>query len=70
LYALSKKLWRYTQEKTKPNAQRLRDFVDPALPAVEQNLFGALPITASQEIAVLASYFASLEATFGASDPS
>jgi len=69
LYALSKKLWRYTQEKTKPNAQRLRDFVDPALPAVEQNLFGALPITASQEIAVLASYFASLEATFGASDP-
>jgi hypothetical protein len=69
LFSLSRHLWRYTQEKTKPNAQRLRDYVDPALPAVEQNLFGSLPITPSQEIAVLASYFTSLERTLGAADP-
>ena len=69
LFGLSKTLWRYTQEKTKPNAQRLRDFVDPALPAVEQNLFGALPITPSLEIAVLTNYFTSLERTLGAGDP-
>ena len=69
LFKLTRHLWRYTQEKTKPNAERLRDYVDPALPPIEQSLFSSVPITASQEIAILANYFASLEKTFGAGDP-
>ena len=69
LFAQARRLLRYTEEKGKPNADRLREYVDPALPAVEQTLFSDAPITASQEMVVLASYFASLERELGASDP-
>ena len=69
LFGQARRLWRYTQEKTKPNGDRLREYVDPALPAVEQTLYSTAPITPSQEVAVLTSYFASLESEFGAGDP-
>ena len=69
LFGQARRLWRYTQEKAKPNGDRLREYVDPALPAVEQTLYSTAPITASQEVAVLSNYFASLEREFGAGDP-
>ena len=69
LFAITRHLWRYTQEKAKPNGERLRDYVDPALPSMEQTLFSELPFIASHEIAVLASYFTSLERQFGSADP-
>ena len=69
LFAQARRLLRYTAEKGKPNADRLREYVDPALPAVEQTLFSEAPVTASQETAVLANYFGSLGREFGAADP-
>ncbi len=68
LFGQARRLSRYTQEKTKPNGERLREYVDPALPAVEQTLYSTAPITASQEVAVLTNYFASLDREFGAGD--
>lgn len=60
---------RYGTEKAKPNDTRLREYVDPALPSLEQAMYSTAPVVASKEIAVLASYFRVIAAELGAENP-
>lgn len=53
LARFARTLVRVTAEKTKPNAERLREYRDSALPSVEQSLFSTAPIYKSLEITEL-----------------
>ncbi len=69
LLALARGIVRYAAETRKPNADRLREYVETALPAREQAMYSPAPITPSMEIAVLTEYFTFLSKELGASDP-
>lgn len=69
LLALARGIVRYSSQTRKPAADRLREYVETALPAREQAMYSPAPITPSMEIAVLADYFAFLSKELGANDP-
>lgn len=60
---------RYGVEKAKPNDKRLREYVDPALPSLEQEMYSPAPIVVAKEIAMLSSYFRVVAAELGADHP-
>lgn len=68
LFALARGIVRYAEQTRKPNAERLREYAETALPAREQAMYSPAPITPSMEIAVLADYFAFLSKELGAND--
>jgi len=69
LLALARGIVRYAQETRKPNADRLREYVETALPAREQAMYSTAPITPGMEIAVLAEYFTFVSKELGSFDP-
>jgi len=69
LLALARGIVRYAQETRKPNADRLREYVETALPAREQAMYSTAPITPGMEIAVLAEYFTFISKELGSFDP-
>ncbi len=69
LFSIARNIVRYAEEKTKPNDERLREFVDSALPTREQFMFSPAPINDSMEKVVLAEYLRSLRDELGADDP-
>lgn len=69
LFQIARSVVRYAEETKKPNEQRLREFADSNLPAIEQEMYSPAPITDSMEIAVLADQFAFLRKELGADDP-
>ena len=60
---------RATQEKTKPNDQRLREYRDSALPSLEQQLFSSAPVYKSLETVTLADSLAQMRDALGARNP-
>jgi len=62
-------LVRATEEKTKPNGNRLREYRDSALPSLEQGLFSSAPIYKNFEIAKLTLSLAQMREALGADDP-
>jgi hypothetical protein len=66
--ALARGIVRYAEEKQKPGPDRLREYVETALPARELAMFSPAPITPSLEIAILADYFTTMRNELGASD--
>jgi Peptidase S46 len=62
-------LVRVTEEKTKPNGDRLREFRDSALPSLEQGLFSSAPIYKNFEIAKLTVSLVQMREALGADDP-
>jgi hypothetical protein len=62
-------LVRATDEKSKPNGERLREYRDSALPSLEQELFSAAPIYKNLEIAKLTLSFIQMKEALGADDP-
>ena len=66
---LALQVLRYAEEKAKPNDQRLREFTDPSLPSLEQQMFSPAPISESMEIVALTDYLRFLREQLGASDP-
>jgi hypothetical protein len=60
---------RATEEKTKPNGERLREYRDSALPSLEQRLFSTAPIYKNFETVTLADSLAQLQETLGADNP-
>src|ERR1700722_13520022 len=62
-------LVRSAEEKTKPNAERLQEYRDSALPAVEQQLFSDTPIYKSLEVCVLGESFAQMQQALGPDNP-
>jgi hypothetical protein len=69
LFGIARDVLRYAQETRKPNAERLREFAESNLPAVEQAMYSPEPLTDSMEIAVLANYFTFLRDRLGNDDP-
>ena len=68
LFAIAREVLRYAQETRKPNADRLREFAESNLPAVEQSMYSTQPLTDSMEIAVLANTFTFMRARLGEDD--
>ncbi len=69
LLALARGIVRYSSQTRKASADRLREYVETALPAREQAMYSPAPITPSMEAAVLADYFAFLAKELGSNDP-
>ena len=61
-------LVRVTAEKTKPSAERLREYRDSALPSLEQGLFSPAPIYKSLEISELTASLKMMQETLGSDD--
>ena len=61
-------LVRATEEKSKPNGDRLREYRDSALPSLEQELFSTGPIYKNFETAKLTLSFAQMQKALGAED--
>lgn len=68
LFGIARAVLRYAAETRKPNAERLREFAESNLPAIEQSMYSTEPLADSMEIAVLANYFTFLRAHLGEDD--
>ncbi|MDW8356004.1 MAG: S46 family peptidase, partial [Bryobacterales bacterium] len=69
LFRIARHVVRLAEERSKPDAERLREYRDAALPALEASLYAKIPITSSMEIAVLTDYFEFLRRELGQQDP-
>jgi len=69
LFRLARLLWRGAAERQKPDGERLEEFRDSALPALEQQLFSAAPIYPELETFLLAHALEKLREDLGADDP-
>ena len=62
-------LVRAAEEKPKPNADRLREFRDSALPSLEQQLFSTAPVYKSLDTVLLADSLAEMQDALGKDNP-
>ena len=69
LFGLAKGLLRYKTEKAKPNGERLREWNDANLDAMQQGLYSTAPIYPALEKLTLTTFFENLVATFGPTEP-
>ena len=69
LFGRAKGLLRYKTEKAKPNGERLREWNDANLDAMEQGLFSTAPIYPALEKLTLTTFFENLVSTFGPTEP-
>jgi len=69
LAQVARTLVRITEEKTKPNDQRIREYRDSNLPSLEQQLFSTAPIYKSLETVTLADSLAQMQQALGADNP-
>jgi hypothetical protein len=69
LAGIARTLVRVTQEKTKPNGERLREYADSGLPSLEQELFSTAPIYKSLETVTLADSLAQMREAMGEKNP-
>jgi hypothetical protein len=69
LMRLAREVVRYSEEKSKPNVDRLREYSDSSLPALEQDMYSTAPISDDLEIVALGQYFTELQNRLGANDP-
>ncbi len=69
LLGLARDILRYSEETSKPNGERLREYTDTALPALEMSMYSDAPIYDSLEIAIVADYLDNLRKELGANDP-
>ena len=57
------------EERAKPNAQRLRDFTDAAIPRIEQQLFAQVPVYPELEVLTLTFSLERMREWLGPDDP-
>jgi hypothetical protein len=69
LFQTARTLVRLAEEKTKPNAERLREFGEAGLASLEQRLYSTAPIYPEFEKAKLANSLAFWKKTMGDDDP-
>lgn len=69
LLAIARGLIRYQDEKAKPDAQRLREYVTPALPEMEQQLYSPAPLYEDADAVLLAAVFRQMAHLVGPDDP-
>ncbi len=68
LTAIARNLVRAADERQKPNAERLREFRESALPALERRLFTPLPVYKRLEVVQLTDGLADLKDSLGPND--
>lgn len=68
LYRQARQLVRYAAETGKPNAERLPDYTDPALPALRQSLLSEAPIDPALEALLLGYWLGKLRERLGPDD--
>jgi hypothetical protein len=66
---MARVLVRAAKEKPKPNAERLREFRDSALPSLEQQLFSTAPVYKSLDTVLLADSLADMQQALGKDNP-
>jgi hypothetical protein len=66
---IARTLVRAAEEKPKPNAERLREFRDSALPSLEQQLFSTAPVYKSLDTILLADSLADMQEVLGKESP-
>ncbi len=66
---IARVLVRAAEEKPKPNAERLREFRDSALPSLEQQLFSTAPVYKSLDTVQLADSLAGMQDALGKDNP-
>ena len=66
---IARVLVRAAEEKPKPNAERLREFRDSALPSLEQQLFSTAPVYKSLDTVQLADSLAGMQDAMGKDNP-
>jgi len=69
LAAYARVLVRASEEKPKPNGDRLREYRDSALPSLEQQLFSTAPVYKNLQTATLALSLAQMQDALGPDDP-
>lgn len=69
MLSIARDIVRYSEEKSKPDSQRLREYTDSALPSLEQEMYSAAPIYPAMEEVVIANYFQFLVQELGADAP-
>lgn len=69
MFSYARHLWRLAEERPKPNAERLREYSDAALPSLELRLFARTPVTPELEALMLQKWFELLASELGASHP-
>ncbi|MDP9266786.1 MAG: S46 family peptidase [Acidobacteriota bacterium] len=69
LSAKAHDLVRLAAEKQKPNAERLREYRESALPSLEQELLSTAPLYKSLDIVTLSDALADMQQRLGPSDP-
>jgi len=62
LFKMARQILRLTEERAKPNGDRLPEFRDSALPSLELSLYSPAPISDDLEIAMLTQYLEELKA--------
>jgi len=68
LFVIARDVLRYSEETKKPNADRLREFSETALPSLEQAMYSTAPIYPDLEKVMLTNYFEALVKYIGAND--
>jgi hypothetical protein len=66
---IARTLVRAAEEKPKPNAERLREFRDSALPSLEQQLFSTAPVYKSLDTVLLTDSLTEMQDTWGKDNP-
>jgi hypothetical protein len=69
LARIARDLVRVTEEKTKPNGERLREYRDSSLPSLEQEMFSTAPIYKNLEAVTLADSLLQMKEALGADNP-
>lgn len=69
MFAWARHLYRLAEERPKPNAERLREYSDAALPSLELRLTAQTPVTPELEALMLEKWFELLESELGAQHP-
>lgn len=67
-FGMARTIVRLTEERTKPNAERLREYSEARTESVEQQLYTDVPIYDSLEVATLGESLSLLTETLGADD--
>jgi hypothetical protein len=62
LFTMARQILRLTEERAKPNGERMPEFRDSALPSLELSLYSTAPISDDLEIAMLAQYLEEIKA--------
>ncbi|GIU73682.1 MAG: dipeptidyl-peptidase [Bryobacteraceae bacterium] len=67
MFSYARHLYRLAEERQKPNAERLREYSDAALPSLEHRLTAQTPVTPELEALMLQKWFELLQAELGES---